>query len=118
MHAIEASHPDAKKIPGLQEFAAAVWDRRRRIPSQTYNDALDHIFNEFDIDSDGHLTAVEIAQALQSRGVDASADVVQEFIDVTDSNGNGMVERHEFSKFIFELAKADLRVDSGADARE
>lgn len=37
---------------------------------------------------------------------------------VTDSNGNGMVERHEFSKFIFELAKADLRVDSGADARE
>lgn len=58
-----------------------VWDRRRRIPSQTYNDALDHIFNEFDIDSDGHLTAVEIAQALQSRGVDASADVVQEFID-------------------------------------
>lgn len=58
-----------------------VWERRRRIPSSTYNDPLDHIFTEFDEDGDGHLTSVEIANALKSRGVEAKPDQVQEFID-------------------------------------
>lgn len=58
-----------------------VWERRRRIPSATYSDPLDHIFTEFDEDSDGHLTAAEIARALQSRHVKASEAQVQEFID-------------------------------------
>lgn len=49
----------------------------------TYNDPLDHIFTEFDEDGDGHLTSVEIANALKSRGVEASPDQVQEFIDGT-----------------------------------
>jgi Ca2+-binding EF-hand superfamily protein len=42
---------------------------------------LDHIFTEFDEDGDGHLTAVEIAHALKSRGVEANVEQVQEFID-------------------------------------
>ncbi len=42
---------------------------------------MDHIFTEFDEDGDGHLTAVEIAHALASRGVEAEAAQVQEFID-------------------------------------
>lgn len=58
-----------------------IWERRRRIPSTTYNDPLDHIFTEFDEDGDGHLTSVEIANALKSRGVAATPEQVQEFID-------------------------------------
>lgn len=60
---------------------AQIWERRRRIPSTTYNDPLDHIFAEFDEDGDGHLTAEEVAKALQSRGVQADAATVQHFID-------------------------------------
>jgi len=93
-------------------FAAAVWERRRRIPSQTYNDPLDHIFTEFDSDGDGHLTAEEIATALQSRGVKATPDLVQEFIDAADTDGNGTVERNEWPNFIFHMANADLRTSS------
>lgn len=58
-----------------------IWERRRRIPSATFNDPLDHIFTEFDEDGDGHLTAVEIAHALKSRGVEADEKQVQEFIN-------------------------------------
>lgn len=58
-----------------------IWERRRRIPSATFNDPLDHIFTEFDEDNDGHLTATEIAHALTSRGVEAEEAQVQEFID-------------------------------------
>jgi hypothetical protein len=61
--------------------ADQIWERRRRIPSATFNDPLDHIFTEFDEDGDGHLTAVEIAHALKSRGVEAEVEQVQEFID-------------------------------------
>ena len=42
-----------------------IWERRRRIPSQVYNDPLSQLFTEFDADGDGHLTAQEIADALR-----------------------------------------------------
>lgn len=71
----------AERIEGLQEFAAAVWERRKRIPSASYNDPLRRLFGEFDKDGDGHLTAEEIAYALQSRGVKLTPEVAQKYID-------------------------------------
>lgn len=109
IHARDDAKAKPLRIKGLQEFCAAVWERRRRIPSQTYNDPLDHIFNEFDEDGDGHLTAVEVANALKSRDVDITPEQVQMFIDVIDTNGNKTVERHEFSGLIFQMAVSDLK---------
>lgn len=115
LHAFEASKPVCVRMPGLQQFAAAIWERRRRIPSTTYNDPLDHIFTEFDEDGDGHLTSDEIARALQSRGVAAQPEQVQDFIDAIDVNKNGTVERSEFADFIFHMAVADLKSVSSMD---
>lgn len=72
---------NAERIEGLQEFAAAVWERRKRIPSTSYNDPLRRIFFEFDKDGDGHLSADEVASALQSRGVQLTGEVAQKYID-------------------------------------
>jgi hypothetical protein len=85
-----------------------IWERRRRIPSQLYNDPLQHLFDEFDADGDGHLTAEEIAGALKSNGVSITADQVQVFIDTVDANGNKTIERSEFADLIFHMATADL----------
>lgn len=115
MHAFEASKPVTQRIPGLQQFAASVWERRRRIPSTTYNDPLDHIFTEFDENGDGHLTSVEVANALRSREVNITPEQVQEFIDAIDVNKNGTVERSEFADFIFHMAVADLKSVSSMD---
>ncbi len=41
--AFDDAKPGQAKVPGLQEFAAAIWDRRR-IPSR--QDPLIHIFDE------------------------------------------------------------------------
>lgn len=109
MHAMESAKPVKLRLPGLQQFAAAIWERRRRIPSTTFNDPLDHIFTEFDEDGDGHLTAAEIATALNSRGVEADVAPIQEFINAIDTNNNGTVERSEFADFIFHLAVAELK---------
>lgn len=116
MHAMEAARPRAMRLPGMQEFAASLWGRRK-IPSQTYTDPLDHIFTEFDTDNDGKLTAREVAAALNSRGVDATEEQVQMFIDASDSDDDGLVGRNEFSSFIFHMASADVRsVSSFAEA--
>ena len=42
---------------------------RQRIPSGQYSDPLGHIFDEFDRDRNGSLTAHEVAEALRSRQV-------------------------------------------------
>lgn len=42
--AFEEAKPCNARIPGLQEFAAALWERRRLIPSN--HDPLMHIFTE------------------------------------------------------------------------
>lgn len=118
MHALESAKPVKLRMPGMQQFAAAIWERRRRIPSATFNDPLDHIFTEFDEDGDGHLTAVEIAHALRSRGVEADEKQLQEFIDAIDTNANGTVERSEFADFIFHLAVAELKSVSAASLSE
>lgn len=108
MHAMEATQNPSMRAPGLQEFAAAIWERRRRIPSQTYNDPLQHIFTEFDHDSDGHLTAAEVAAALSSRGVQVTEAQVQMYIEAVDNNNNHTVERGEFADLIFSMATASL----------
>lgn len=108
MQAVQQSKP-ASRISGLQEFAAAIWERKRRIPSTTYNDPLQHLFNEFDLDNDGCLTAAEVAAALQQRNVEVTEEVVQRYIDEIDTNNNGTVERHEWEHFIFHMASVDLR---------
>lgn len=109
MHAFNASKPSALQVSGLQEFAAAIWERRRRIPSQTYNDPLDHVFTEFDVDGDGKLTTDEIAAALKSRNVDVTPEQIEQFVLGVDKNHNGCVDRQEFPDFIFAMAVADLK---------
>lgn len=118
MHALESAKPVSLRMPGLQQFAAAIWERRRRIPSSTYSDPLDHIFTEFDADNDGHLTAPEVASALQSRGVEADVKQLQEFINAIDTNANGTVERNEFADFIFHLAVAELKTAAAASSTQ
>ncbi|CAD7701223.1 unnamed protein product [Ostreobium quekettii] len=73
--------PSFAQVPGLREFAAALQTRRRHIPSQTYADPLMRLFDEFDTDHDGRLTAAEVAAALKSRQVDLSEDLAQLYID-------------------------------------
>ena len=44
--AFDDSKPESLKVPGLQEFAAAIWQRRSNIPSPSSKDPLLHIFDE------------------------------------------------------------------------
>lgn len=48
-----------------------------------------HIFDEFDMDRNGHLSAAEVAAALQSRGVKISPEQAQMFIEGQSAGAAG-----------------------------
>lgn len=118
LRAFKASHPVAAAVPGLQEFAAALLERRRSIPSTSYPDPLAHVFAEADADGDGLLSAAEVSAALRSRGVDASPEIVGRYIRCArDAAGaphpeggaaDERVARGEFPAFVLAMASADL----------
>jgi hypothetical protein len=58
-------HSRSSTPPICNTRSLQIWERRRRIPANIYNDPLLQIFTEFDVDKDGHLTAQEIADALK-----------------------------------------------------
>lgn len=107
MHAFQESASASARVLGMQEFAGALL-ARQRIPSQQYSDPLQHIFDEFDGDRNGYLSAHEVAAALRSRKVDITDDQAQMFIDAVDTRNSHCVDLSEFRELILHMAAADL----------
>eukprot|EP00798_Chlamydomonas_sp_ICE-L_P016931 gene16931-23201_t len=105
---IPLDHSRCYPVPGLQEFAAAVMQRRRAIPSPTFKDPLLHMFDEFDADNDGILSANEIASALRSYGVDVHTDQVQQYISMFEESKALTISRNKFPEFVYSMSIADL----------
>jgi Ca2+-binding EF-hand superfamily protein len=90
-------------------FTSQIWDRHRHVPPSIYRNPLTNLFDEFDVDGDGHLTVTEIESALVSRGVQIHADQLSAFIKAADLNQNEQIERDEFEPFLYALADADQK---------
>jgi len=117
--AFEDAKPAAAQVPGLQELAAAIWERRK-IPSR--QDPLLHIFDEFDMDNDGVLSSGEIVEALKSRGVaKISKEQVQWLIDAFERTKAcalpkfaHVITRQQWPDFVYSLTVADMNATSGS----
>lgn len=107
LHAFQEAQPEKARVPGMQEFASAIL-ARSRIPSQQYSDPLLHIFQEFDTNNDGCLTASEVGQALRSRDVHVTDEQVEMFIDAVDLTHSHTVQASEFRDLVLHMAAADL----------
>mmetsp|Transcript_9282 Transcript_9282/g.16383 ORF Transcript_9282/g.16383 Transcript_9282/m.16383 type:complete len:182 (+) Transcript_9282:77-622(+) len=104
--AFAAARPSTLSIPGLQEYAAALWTRRRNVSSS--GDPLLQIFDEVDTDSDGKVTGTELARTFESRGVAISAEQCQELINLF-CPGTTILKRDEFPTFMGGLATGRLQ---------
>lgn len=100
-----SSGPPPFKIKGLEEFASAIWERRKHIPSQSYGDPLIRLFDEFDKDHDGKLTAAEVSAALQSRQVELTEEQAQLFIDAIDGEPHHCASREDFPVLVFHMVQ-------------
>eukprot|EP00884_Botryococcus_braunii_P023299 jgi/Botrbrau1/9653/Bobra.0131s0028.1 len=101
-----------KVVPGLQSFFAAVLERKRRIPSQLYKCPITTLFEEFDLDGDGHLTAEEATSALHSRNVMIPLTHMQAYFDRFDQDKNGTIELREWLPLVQALATDEYRRES------
>ncbi|GMJ04922.1 CALMODULIN LIKE 15 [Hibiscus trionum] len=72
---------------------------------------LEDIFATFDMDSDGSLTALELAALLRSLGMKPSGDQIHVLLANMDSNGNGTVEFDELVDAILPTLKGEILVD-------
>jgi len=73
---------------------------------------------QFDNDSDGVLSAPEIADALRSRGVKIDTEQVQWLIDTFEQDRacnlpmyNSSINRSQWSNFVYSLTVSDLHID-------
>ena len=84
-----------------------VWDCRRRLPPSLYCNPLNALFDEFDANGNGSLTADVIHSVLHSKGVDITKEQVRKFIDSADVNGDRHIHKDEFENFLYGLANAE-----------
>lgn len=103
-------------IKGMQEFAGALL-ARQRIPSGQYADPLGHIFDEFDKDRSGTLSAEEVAEALRSRNVNITDKQAEMFIDAVDFQRHA-ITKDEFRELIMHMAAADLHSRRSAQQQD
>lgn len=72
---------------------------------------LRHIFERFDMDSDGSLTILELAALLRSLGLKPSGDQVHVLLGNMDANGNGLVEFDELVNVILPDMNGDALIN-------
>lgn len=63
------------------------------------------IFDEFDVNKDGHITASELSTVLKKLGQNPSAEELAEFIQMCDTDKNGTIEFGEFCKYLVDLRR-------------
>lgn len=81
----------------LQTYDLSSQHPQGKITEKQLKDAIDKIFEEYDLDKNGHLDINEIGSLMQKslgKG-NASEAEIKEFLKITDSNGNNQIEKEE-----------------------
>lgn len=81
----------------LQTYDLSSQHLQGKITEKQLKDAIDKIFEEYDLDKNGHLDIKEIGSLMQKslgKG-NASEAEIKEFLKITDSNGNNQIEKEE-----------------------
>ena len=88
-------------------------DRRSHIPPEYYKNPLQRMFQRFDDDSDGYLTAKQVYLALASNGIDITEAQVDTFLSAADLQLQQLqlVSFGEFEVVVHTMAEVDLAIN-------
>lgn len=68
-------------------------------------EAFKKVFDEFDVNKDGHITSKELKTVLKKLGQCPSDAEVAEFIKACDTDKNGTIEFNEFCRYLVGLRR-------------
>ncbi|XP_058079389.1 probable calcium-binding protein CML27 [Magnolia sinica] len=69
-------------------------------PSSFQNmEEIEKVFNRFDANGDGKISAVELGDVLRALGSSPSDDELRRIMDEIDSDGDGFIDLKEFTAF-------------------
>ena len=63
------------------------------------------VYDDFDVNKDGHITATELRSVLKKLGQNPSDEEVAEFIKMCDTDKNGTIEFNEFCRYLVDLRR-------------
>ncbi|KAG0339519.1 hypothetical protein BG004_006781 [Podila humilis] len=70
------------------------------VQGKMHQSEIDEIFNKFDLDGNGVITAEELGKVLESQGEKLTAEELDQMIKAVDKNGDNAVDKEEFAKLI------------------
>ncbi|KAF9940417.1 calmodulin-like 3 [Mortierella antarctica] len=69
-------------------------------PTKKSQQEIDNIFNQFDLDGNGFISAKELGQVLAKQGEQLTKEELKEMIRAADLNGDNQIDREEFARMI------------------
>lgn len=70
------------------------------------------IFDDFDVNGDGHISSSELKNVLTQLGQNPTQDEIDRFIEVTDTDKNGTIEFDEFCLHLVKTRRAIFNVSN------
>ncbi len=73
---------------------------------ETFREAANRIFQQYDQDQSGTLDKSEVAHILEQLGLEGSWALVDKLVAIYDSDGSGCIEENEFVSFLMDVKKS------------
>eukprot|EP00345_Euplotes_harpa_P016694 CAMPEP_0168334640 /NCGR_PEP_ID=MMETSP0213-20121227/10402_1 /TAXON_ID=151035 /ORGANISM="Euplotes harpa, Strain FSP1.4" /LENGTH=74 /DNA_ID=CAMNT_0008339351 /DNA_START=47 /DNA_END=271 /DNA_ORIENTATION=+ len=61
---------------------------------------IKEVFNHFDADGSGGISASEIKEVLEALGMQTTETAIKELLEAADSDGSGFIEYDEFKRAV------------------
>jgi hypothetical protein len=98
-----SSPSSSKKIPNSNHQNK---DDDETYIRETFREAANRIFQQYDRDQSGTLDKAEVAHILEQLGLEGSWALVDKLVAMYDSDGSGCIEENEFVSFLMDVKKS------------
>lgn len=88
-----------------QTKAYVIPDRLQAEITEDERVAFKQVFDQFDVNKDGHITSSEVKTVLNRLGQNPSDEEIQQFIQVCDTDKNNTIEFGEFCRYLVDIRR-------------
>ncbi|EGZ15453.1 hypothetical protein PHYSODRAFT_510020 [Phytophthora sojae] len=95
------------RVGGPETWIATLPESLKHEFSREELEQMKQQFSDFDTSGDGSIAASELTVLMESMGISATLEEVQELIDKVDENRSGELEYHEFVRLVSDIRRGN-----------